>query len=160
MLYYYEVLAVCFSACSQLLCLRVCLIPCLPVSKELSWSYDGISFSLLPFVAPTGPPVNITVVAVNSSSVSVGWIKPDKGVLHGKLVRYEVEHRRVHCNESDPVSVTDGSWQSVNVTNTSSHTEIGSLAFWSCYEVRMRAVTVGNGPYSDVLKVRTKEDGE
>ena len=64
------------------------------------------------------------------------------------------------CNESDPVNVTDKSWKSVNVASTSLSKEIGSLVFWSCYEVRMRAVTVGNGPYSNISGVRTKEHGE
>ena len=81
-------------------------------------------------------------------------------MLHGNLVRYEVEYRRIQCSESDPVSVGDSSWKSVNVTNTALRAEIGSLVFWSCYEVRMRAVTVGSGPYSEIIQVRTKEHGE
>ena len=110
--------------------------------------------------APTEAPVNVTVEAINASRIAVDWIKPNKSVLHGNLVRYEVEYRRVQCSESDPVSVGDSSWKSVNVTNTSLMAEIGSLVFWSCYEVRMRAVTVGNGPYSEIIQVRTKEHGE
>ena len=81
-------------------------------------------------------------------------------MLHGNLIKYEIEYRRVECNESDPVSVADHSWKSVNVTNTALRAEIGSLVFWSCYEVRMRAVTVGIGPYSGVMRVRTNEHGE
>ena len=88
------------------------------------------------------------------------WKKPSKSVLHGNLVRYELEYRRVECNESHPVRVANSSWKSMNVTNTSLTTRIDSLVFWSCYEVRMRAVTVGNGPYSNTIDVRTKEHGE
>ena len=98
--------------------------------------------------------------AKNSSSISIDWVKPNKSVLHGNLVRYEIEYRRVVCNESDPVSVRDSSWKSVDVISTSLSEEIGNLVFWSCYEVRMRAVTVGNGTYSDGITVRTKEHGE
>ena len=98
--------------------------------------------------------------AINSSSISVGWSKPEKNVLHGNLIRYEVEYRRVQCIESDPVSVGDGSWRSLNVTNTSSRTELSNLIFWSCYEVKMRAVTIGKGPYSVIRRVRTKEHGK
>ena len=115
---------------------------------------------IIVYVAPTGAPVIVTVNAINSSSISVGWSKPEKNVLHGNLIRYEVEYRRVQCVESDPVSVADGSWRSLNVRNTSSRTEISSLVFWSCYEVKMRAVTVGNGPYSVIRRVRTKEHGK
>ena len=87
-------------------------------------------------------------------------MKPNKSVLHGNLVRYEVEYRRVKCNESDPVSVSDDSWKSVQVGNTSESLLIGGLVFLSCYEVRMRAVTVGSGPYSNITSVRTMEHGE
>ena len=111
-------------------------------------------------IAPTAAPVGVAVTAINASRISVTWTKPSKSVLHGNLVRYEVEYRRVVCNEADPVSVADSSWKSINVTNTSLSEEIGNLQFWSCYEVRMRAVTVGNGPYSNVTDVRTKEHGE
>ena len=80
-------------------------------------------------------------------------------MLHGNLVRYDVEYRRVVCSESDPVSVSDGSWKSIKVANTSVSMQIGSLVFWSCYEVRMRAVTVGDGPYSNITDMRTMEHG-
>ena len=112
------------------------------------------------FVAPTGPPVNVSVSAVNASRISVSWVKPSKSVLHGNLIRYDMEYRRVMCNESEPVSVVAGSWKTVQVANTSVSMEIGNLVFWSCYEVRMRAVTVSKGTYSDVIEVRTTEHGE
>ena len=100
------------------------------------------------------------MVAISSSSVSISWSKPDKSVLHGNLVRYEVEYKRIQCSEPDPEGVTGESWKSMNVTNTSLSAEIGSLIFWSCYDVRMRAVTVGNGPYSNVIVARTLQHGE
>ena len=115
---------------------------------------------IIVYIAPTGSPVSVTVKAINSSSVSVGWSKPRKNVLHGNLIRYEIEYRSVVCNETDPVNVEDKSWKSINVTNTSLSEEIGNLVFWSCYEVRIRAVTVGDGPYSNVTGVRTMEHGE
>ena len=111
-------------------------------------------------IAPTQAPGSVTATAINASTISVSWTKPSKSVLHGNLVRYEVEYRRVECNESDPVSVVDGSWRSVEVSDTLVSKEIGSLVFWSCYEVRVRAVTVGNGPFSELVQVRTKEHGE
>ena len=109
---------------------------------------------------PTEAPVNITLTAITASRISVSWTEPNKSVLHGNLIRYEIEYRRIMCNDSYPVSVANISWKSINVTNTSLREEIGNLVFWSCYEVRMRAVTVGNGPYSNVIGVRTLEHGE
>ena len=82
-------------------------------------------------------------------------------MLHGVLRRYEIEYRRLECNEADPVSVTlSSSWVTVQVANTSLSEVVSGLVFWSCYEFRMRAVTVGNGPFSDSQQVRTKEHGE
>ena len=115
---------------------------------------------MYPFVAPTASPINVTIAVVNSSSVSVSWVKPNKSVLHGVVRRYEIEYRRVVCNETDAVSVADSSWKMVPVANTSLSEVIGGLVFWSCYEFRVRAVTVEDGPYSDSQQVRTKEDGE
>ena len=122
--------------------------------------FHEVPISLFLLVVPTEPPLNVSVSALNASKISVSWVKPNKSMLHGKLMRYEIEYRRVVCNESDPVSITDSSWKTVNVTNASVNTEIASLVFWSCYEVRMRAVTVGSGPYSEIIQVRTKEHGE
>ena len=126
--------------------------------KWLVTSY--LSHCIVWFAAPTEAPVNVTLTAINASRISVNWTKPDKSVLHGNLVRYEIEYRRVVCIESDPVSVADGTWKRMNVTSTSLSEEIGNLVFWSCYEVRMRAVTVGNGPYSNITNVRTNEHGK
>ena len=113
------------------------------------------------FKAPTGAPVDVRLIAINSSSFSVDWRKPNKSVLHGILRQYEIEYRRVECNESEPVSVASNTaWTQVIVSSTSSSKVIGGLVFWSCYELRMRAVTVGNGPFSDVQQVRTKETGK
>ena len=118
------------------------------------------SHCIVCFTAPTEAPVSVTLTAINASRISVSWIRPNKSVLHGNLIRYEIEYRRIMCSESYPVSVADNSWKSMNVTNTSLRKEIGNLVFWSCYEVRMRAVTVGNGPYSNVIGVRTLQHGE
>ena len=111
--------------------------------------------------APSVAPDDVRVTAINSSSIFVEWTKPNKSVLHGMLRQYEIEYRRVECSESDPVSVpSNTTWNLVIVSNTSSSKMIGGLVFWSCYELRMRAVTVGNGPYSTVQQMRTKEDGK
>ena len=113
------------------------------------------------FAAPTAAPVDVRITVINSSSISVDWRKPNKSVLHGVLTQYEIEYRRVECNESDPVYVPSSTtWNLVIVSNTSSSKVIGGLVFWSCYELRLRAVTVGNGPYSTVQLVRTLEDGK
>ena len=115
----------------------------------------------IPFLskAPTAAPGNVRFIAVSSSSISVLWSRPDKSVLHGVLRRYIIEYRRIECNESDPVYVPGTPWSMVIVSNTSSSSEvIGGLAFWSCYQMRIRAQTVGYGPSSDVQQIRTAEN--
>ena len=119
-----------------------------------------VSISFFAFVAPSEPPTNVTVIPIYSSWIFIKWGKPDKSMLHGNLARYEIEYRRVECNEPDPVNVTDSSWKRVNVASTSLRFVIERLVSWSCYEVRMRAVTVGSGPYCDTIGVRTRESGE
>ena len=112
------------------------------------------------FTAPTATPTNITVDVINSSSVSISWSKPNKSVLHGILRRYDLEYRRIECNESDPVTVQINSWVQKQVGSASSSLVINGLVFWSCYELRVRAVTVGEGPFSAMQLVRTKEHCE
>ena len=111
-------------------------------------------------VAPTAAPVNVRVNAVSSSSISVVWSKPNKSVLHGILRGYEIKYRRIECSEPDPVSVPNNTrWILVKVEDTSSSKAIDGLVFWSCYELQMRAVTVGNGPLSAIQQIRTLEHG-
>ena len=112
------------------------------------------------FIAPTVAPSSVIVEVINSSSISISWSKPDKSVLHGILRRYDLEYRRVECNESYPVSVKNNSWNQSRVANTSSKLMISGLEFWSCYELKVRAVTIGGGPFSVVQQVRTLEHGE
>ena len=127
-------------------------------SEDLNSLYVMCYVSL--FIAPTVAPSIVSIEALNSSSVSISWSKPDKSVLHGILRRYDLEYRRVECNESDPVSVKNNSWNQSRVANTSSRLMISGLEFWSCYELKVRAVTIGEGPFSVVQQVRTLEHGE
>ena len=110
-------------------------------------------------IAPTAAPGNFFVNATSSSSVSLNWTKPDKSVLHGNLQRYAIQYRRVECNESDPVPVSNQNWTSVNVTNTTLTSTITKLEFWSCYKFQIMAVTVGDGPFSSMIPERTKQHG-
>ena len=105
-------------------------------------------------------PSILSFAALNSSSVSISWGKPDKSVLHGILRRYDLDYRRVECNESDPVAVRDKSWKQLEVANTLSRFVISGLVFWSCYELKVRAVTIAVGPFSAMQAVRTNEHGK
>ena len=124
-------------------------------------TFSKLMHVMFRLIAPTAAPVNVRVNATNSSSISVLWSKPNKSVLHGILRGYVIEYRRIECNESDPVSVpSKKTWILVKVEDTSSSKVIDGLVFWSCYELQMRAVTVGNGPLSAIQQIRTLEHGK
>ena len=109
---------------------------------------------------PTVGPKEFAGNAVSSSSISVSWEKPNKAVLHGDLKGYVIEYRRVQCNESDAVAVKDEAWVKMNVTGSSDTSAlIGNLTYWSCYGLKIAAVTVGVGSYSDEISIRTLENG-
>ena len=110
-------------------------------------------------IAPTDRPGNFAVIAINSSSVSLSWTEPNKSVLHGILQRYAIQYTRVQCKESNPVIVANQEWNKVNVTNTTVSLIISNLRFWSCYDFKIMAVTIRDGPFSSNVSVRTKEHG-
>ena len=109
---------------------------------------------------PTVGPKEFAGNAVSSSGISVSWEKPNKAVLHGDLKGYVIEYRRVQCNESDAVAVKDEAWVKLNVTSANDTSAlIGDLTYWSCYSLKIAAVTVGVGNYSDEISIRTLENG-
>ena len=66
----------------------------------------------------------------------------------------------MQCKESDAVAVKDEAWVKMNVTGSSDTSAlIGNLTYWSCYDLKIAAVTVGVGNYSDEISIRTLENG-
>ena len=98
-------------------------------------AYENQTLSLL---APSGPPRNVTVMARNSSSLSVSWKEPDEDKKNGIITNYTVcisHFKAGPCFKSYTTSR-----QNMIVANLNSSTK---------YSVRVLARTrVGSGNFS------------
>ena len=126
------------------------------------------------------------MAAYNSSSTEVflTWQPPRPETLNGKLRSYLVQIMEIKLLPTSaptrgaskvlPSVAPSPSSSSTRVTippsgephlsttdvglNLSYH--IGQLKKWTSYEVKVRAVTIAPGPFSEAVMVRTDEDGE
>ena len=107
---------------------------------------------ILPFAVPTSPPSNITVAALSSTVLRVGWepllaISPTSPVT-----QYEVE---VSQDMFDAIPATFNT----TVNSETLTTEIAGLEEYVEYSIRVRAYTsAGPGPYSNPVQETTLED--
>ena len=111
-------------------------------SKELN---IGTLFSV-----PSAGPSNITAQNTSSSSIIVTW----DGVLqehrNGNITGYKVYIKKVG---------SEGGWESEETKQKIFAKS--ELDLWSFYYIKISAKTsVGEGPQSNVVRVRTAEDGE
>jgi hypothetical protein len=94
---------------------------------------------LIQFLAPEGPPLNVTVTAESSSSLSVTWEPPEKDKKNGIIVSYTV---CISHKESKPCFKEQTTEEKMLV--------IASLNDSTKYYVRVLASTkVGRGNYSE-----------
>ncbi len=92
---------------------------------------------------------------LSSTSIYVQWQPPPQeffyGILRGYIIRYvPVEG----INNSDAYLMTDP----IEPTETSYTLEL--LMEFVSYSIQVTAVTIGNGPFSDPVYVRTNEAGK
>ena len=93
----------------------------------------------IPFLAPEGPPLNVTVTAESSSSLSVTWEPPEKDKRNGIIDSYTV---CISHEESKPCFKEQTTEEKMLV--------IASLNDSTKYYVRVLASTkVGRGNYSE-----------
>ncbi len=50
-------------------------------------------------------------------------------------------------------------WSMTTVGESKRSVNITGLSYWTCYDVKIAAFTVGEGPFASVAKVRTSENG-
>lgn len=99
---------------------------------------------------PGAPPQNVTGEAVGPTSIRVSWQPPPAESSNGRIVYY-----KLHCVESG----RSDSEASVTKLNTTSIT-LDELKRWTEYRIWVLAGTsVGDGPPSYPIVVRTLEDG-
>ena len=102
------------------------------------------------YVAPTGPPTNISDDLLDELQLSFSWDPPNCASRGGEITTYDYTFG---LENGDP---TYGSTDSHNRTIT--FTELG---YHKGYQFQMRARTsVGPGPYSDVQKITTPESSK
>ena len=92
----------------------------------------------------------IVADAINSTTISVSWDAPEfsNGVLRFYLLTY---------NGTSPGGMV--TMDTVNTTDNSTSVLIGSLRPFTEYSARVVAVTIAEGPPSDIAVVTTNETG-
>lgn len=101
---------------------------------------------------PEAPPQNVTAEAVSPTSILVQWQPPLSDRSNGQIVYYKVmvAENGMSDSEADPY----------RVENVTSYT-LEDLKRWTEYKVWVLAGTsVGDGPSSYPITVRTREDGK
>ncbi len=108
------------------------------------------------FLAPTAAPESFTVTNKSASSLQLNWLLPPKEKTHGVIRHYLIRYRVVNCSNGKDISA---GWNETTVRSNLTTTIIGKLSFWTCYDVNISAVTVGEGPFANQKKKRTSEHG-
>lgn len=104
-------------------------------------------------VAPGAAPLSVSGETVDSRSIRVTWFPPPADQWNGVLAGYRVLYAEAEGGSSD------GNVASVPADEMSY--TVRGLREWTSYNVWVLAYTVaGDGPRSDVIVVRTDEDGE
>ncbi|XP_023184851.1 receptor-type tyrosine-protein phosphatase F-like [Xiphophorus maculatus] len=100
--------------------------------------------------APSSPPLHVRARLLSSTTILVEWESPEEpnGQLQGYRIFYSSE-------PSNPLST----WQIHNI-NDSKFTSISGLTPTTTYSLRMLGFTsMGDGPLSDVLQLKTQQGG-
>ena len=106
------------------------------------------------FVAPTAAPWNFQVSDTSSTSLRVTWSPPPRNETHGIIRQYNVRYRKRQCNPSTKNSLP---WIENAINGNETSFDIVSLAASSFYEVKVRAVTIKNGIWSEPIQGRTSK---
>jgi hypothetical protein len=101
---------------------------------------------------PEAPPQNVTAEAISPTSISVQWMPPLSDRSNGQIIYY-----KVMATES---GMSDSEAEPYRVENVTSIT-LEDLKRWTEYKIWVLAGTsVGDGPTSTPITVRTREDGK
>ena len=97
---------------------------------------------------PRAPPLNVSGSVVNSSTVVLNWNPPDVDDQNG-IVRYYV----VNVSELQTENIFQFIANATTLTITPLHPAY-------TYEIAISAATIGPGPFSPTLTLRTDEAGK
>lgn len=103
-----------------------------------------------PTVVPGAPPQNVTGEAVGPTSIRVSWDPPPAEHSNGRIVYYKLQIVENGRSDSEAAVIT------LNATSF----VLDELKRWTEYRIWVLAGTsVGDGPPSFPITVRTHEDG-
>ena len=128
--------------------------------------------------APSAAPVITAARNVSSQEIFIAWQPPPAGTENGIFQKYEIYIKKETPQELTTAPTTGGfpvtepleptpepefeklqSGVLVNVGLVLNYT-VRNLDKWTDYEIKVRAVTIAPGPFSDKFIVRTDEDGK
>ena len=97
---------------------------------------------------PGGPPENFTVDVISTTEILLMWQPPPREIQNGRVRLYTVTVFEVQT------------YNNYTVTSEDPPLQVESLHPYYNYVCSVTAVTIGPGPYTSSLTVRTFEDGE
>ena len=110
-----------------------------------------VSFTLSTYVfltAPSAPPSNLSVISMNSTTITLSWDPPTSDQTNGYIRHYVVA-----VTEHDTTLAFQEQSNNTQVT-------LQSLHPYYTYTCRVAAVTTGTGPYTGNITIQLPEDGK
>ncbi len=97
---------------------------------------------------PASPPGTLSGSSQGAFALYLSWIPVIPINLNGELNFYEIDITEVETKRN------------FQTTELSTSTSFGSLHPYFEYSCRVAAVTIGRGPYTPYVHIRTNESGE
>ena len=111
-------------------------------------------FMLIFAAVPGAPPQDVSVYVESSTSLQVVWSPPPENKQNGMIVYYKIFYVPKEKSDSEATVVT------IKNPDTREYV-LDDLLKWADYRIWMLAGTsVGDGPKSVPVEVRTDEDGK
>ena len=99
-------------------------------------------------LAPSGPPLGISAIALGPRVIQISWNQPLPEEENGFIRSYTVN-----------VTVTETGQHMQFTTNNTTITAEGLHPYFN-YHISVAAVTIAIGPYSEIYSLQTPQDGK
>eukprot|EP00794_Sanderia_malayensis_P014331 gene14331-15822_t len=103
--------------------------------------------------APTGPPRSFTASTVNSTSLYFTWDAPIESETHGFIRYYLITFTVVNCSTGHEANLSS-QWTTLTIPGYKNTVFLTNVSALRCYDVRISAVTVGEGPFASLKRVQ------